>query len=138
MEPLIKKKDVASITLLLENMNKVSETTLAKLVSFCLRGDDRDFSNNNDGVEDLSASLPPEFPLRGGRKRLLNLILSKSFTTSKLLSETKEHISPQDAILFIQHSATQLWDGETPSNETESQFVSLTDDRDCQNVNSWS
>lgn len=126
MEPLIKKKDVASITLLLENMNKVSETTLAKLVSFCLRGDDRDFSNNNDGVEDLSASLPPEFPLRGGRKRLLNLILSKSFTTSKLLSEAKEHISPQDAILFIQHSATQLWDGETPSNETESQFVSLS------------
>jgi len=120
----MEKKDVASISFLIQNMNKVSEMMLAKLVSYCLRGEDRDFSDNHSDSDDFSASLPPESPLMGGRKRLLNLILSKTFTTSQLLPEVRRHISPQDAILFIQHTASQLWDGETPTSYTEKQIVS--------------
>ncbi|XP_059471414.1 uncharacterized protein LOC132194262 [Neocloeon triangulifer] len=119
MRPLMEKKHIASITRLLQTMCKISEKTLVKLVSLCLRGEEQDFSDGHSDVEECSASLPPESPLTGGRKRLLHLTLSKPFTSSKLLPEIRRHISAQDAVLFIQHIAAQLWDGDDQNVENE-------------------
>ncbi|XP_065353383.1 nucleolar protein 11-like [Cloeon dipterum] len=118
---LMEKKDVASITHLLQSMKKVSEAVLAKLVSYCLRGEDQDFSDGHSDVDDCSASLPPESPLMGGRKRLLHLVLSKPFSAIKLLPEARRYISPPDAMLFIQHTAAQLCDGS--DLVTDSEFI---------------
>jgi hypothetical protein len=76
---LIEKKDACGILWFLENIKQIPENVLARLVSFCLREKEGIFdtlhappanppslddeSMEEDPMDEISASLPPESPL---------------------------------------------------------------------------